>query len=150
MVLTAALGGFLLVTVWARRPFLYEAARTVFDEDKQRTWQRNWDDHPSFRRRTCSTRPASTRWSAWPARPPRRRPPPGSGSTHCPGLVDTPALAPHRRALRDRGLRLADPDAVAAAVEAVLAGPGTGQVWAVQAGQLAAVVPATEVPLAAG
>ncbi|MEV5716512.1 SDR family NAD(P)-dependent oxidoreductase [Amycolatopsis mediterranei] len=67
----------------------------------------------------------------------------------CPGLVDTPALAPHRRALRDRGLRLADPDAVAAAVEAVLADPGTGQVWTVQAGQPAAVVPATEVPLAA-
>ena len=51
-----ALGVFLLVTVWARRPFLYEAARTVFDEDKQRTWCRNWDDHPPFRRllRLCS------------------------------------------------------------------------------------------------
>jgi NAD(P)-dependent dehydrogenase (short-subunit alcohol dehydrogenase family) len=67
----------------------------------------------------------------------------------CPGLVDTPALAPHRRALREHGLRLADPDAVAAAVETVLAGPGTGQVWAVQAGQPAALVPAPEVPLAA-
>ncbi|MEV6448010.1 VC0807 family protein [Amycolatopsis sp. NPDC051716] len=56
VVLMAALGGFLLVTVWARRPFLYEAARTVFDEDKQRTWCRNWDDHPPFRRllRLCS------------------------------------------------------------------------------------------------
>ena len=56
VVLMAALGGFLLVTVWARRPFRYEAARTVFDEDKQRTWQRNWDDHPPFRRllRLCS------------------------------------------------------------------------------------------------
>ncbi|WP_233225833.1 VC0807 family protein [Amycolatopsis sp. CA-126428] len=56
VVLMAALGGFLLVTVWARRPFLYEAARTVFDEDKQRTWRRNWDDHPPFRRllRLCS------------------------------------------------------------------------------------------------
>jgi hypothetical protein len=51
-----ALGVFLLVTVSARRPFLYEAARTVFDEDKQRTWCRNWDDHPPFRRllRLCS------------------------------------------------------------------------------------------------
>ncbi|MEV5716511.1 VC0807 family protein [Amycolatopsis mediterranei] len=56
VVLMAALGGFLLVTVWARRPFLYEAARTVFDQDKQRTWDRNWDDHPPFRRllRLCS------------------------------------------------------------------------------------------------
>ncbi len=56
VVLMAALGGFLLVTVWARRPFLYEVARTVFDEDKQRTWCRNWDDHPPFRRllRLCS------------------------------------------------------------------------------------------------
>lgn len=67
----------------------------------------------------------------------------------CPGLVDTPALAPHRQALRDRGLQLAHPDEVAAAVETVLAGPETGQVWAVQAGQPAAVVPATEIPLAA-
>ncbi|MEU4520077.1 VC0807 family protein [Amycolatopsis sp. NPDC024027] len=56
VVLMAALGGFLLVTVWARRPFLYEAARTVLDQDKQRTWCRNWDDHPPFRRllRLCS------------------------------------------------------------------------------------------------
>jgi hypothetical protein len=56
VVLMAALGVFLLITVWARRPFLYEAARAVFDEDKQRTWCRNWDDHPPFRRllRLCS------------------------------------------------------------------------------------------------
>ncbi|EOD66365.1 SDR family NAD(P)-dependent oxidoreductase, partial [Amycolatopsis vancoresmycina] len=67
----------------------------------------------------------------------------------CPGLADTPALAPYRRVLRERGLRLADPGAVAAAVETVLAGPGTGQVWTVQAGQPATVVPAPEVALAA-
>ncbi|WP_103352709.1 SDR family oxidoreductase [Amycolatopsis sp. CA-128772] len=67
----------------------------------------------------------------------------------CPGLTDTPVLAPHRQALRDRGLRLAHPGEVAAAVETVLAGPGTGQVWTVQAGQPAAVVPAPEIPLAA-
>ncbi|WP_233223757.1 VC0807 family protein [Amycolatopsis sp. CA-128772] len=56
VVLMAALGVFLLVTMWARRPFLYEVARTVFDQDKQRTWQRNWDEHPPFRRllRLCS------------------------------------------------------------------------------------------------
>ena len=67
----------------------------------------------------------------------------------CPGLVDTPALVPHRQALRGHGLRLADPEAVAAAIETVLADPATGQVWAVQAGQPAAVVAASEVPLAA-
>ncbi len=56
VVLMAALGVFLLITVWARRPFLYEAARTVLDQDKQRTWSRNWDEHPPFRRllRLCS------------------------------------------------------------------------------------------------
>jgi len=56
VVLMAALGVFLLVTVWARRPFLYEATRTVLDRDKQHTWCRNWDDHPPFRRllRLCS------------------------------------------------------------------------------------------------
>ncbi|MEV6831072.1 VC0807 family protein [Amycolatopsis sp. NPDC051102] len=56
VVLMGALGVFLLVTVWARRPFLYEAAKTVLDRDKQRTWGRNWDEHPPFRRllRLCS------------------------------------------------------------------------------------------------
>ncbi|MEV4052873.1 SDR family oxidoreductase [Amycolatopsis sp. NPDC049688] len=67
----------------------------------------------------------------------------------CPGLVDTPALALHRRALREHRLQLADPDAVAAAVETVLAGPGTGQVWATQAGRPLTLVPAPEVALAA-
>ncbi len=68
----------------------------------------------------------------------------------CPGLVDTPALARHRQALRDHGLSLADPGAIAEAAETVLAGPGTGQVWTVQTGQPAAVVPPPEVPLTAG
>ena len=56
VVLMAALGVFLLITVWARRPFLYEATMTVLDQDKQHTWRRNWDDHPPFRRllRLCS------------------------------------------------------------------------------------------------
>jgi len=68
----------------------------------------------------------------------------------CPGLVDTPALAVHRRALRAHGLRLADPGAIAAAVETVLADPGTGRVWTVQDGQPAAPVPPPEVRLASG
>ncbi|WP_020638131.1 VC0807 family protein [Amycolatopsis balhimycina] len=56
VVLMAALGVFLLLSVRARRPFLYEAAMTVLDQDKQRTWRRNWDEHPPFRRlvRLCS------------------------------------------------------------------------------------------------
>ncbi|MFF9480538.1 SDR family NAD(P)-dependent oxidoreductase [Streptomyces sp. NPDC014733] len=52
----------------------------------------------------------------------------------CPGLVDTPAVAPFRAALLARGLLLATPDEVAAAVETVLADPGTGRIWTVQAG----------------
>lgn len=48
-VLTVALGFFLLATLFFRRPFLYEAARVVFDEEKQRVWERNWDDFPPFR-----------------------------------------------------------------------------------------------------
>ncbi|MGW4401854.1 VC0807 family protein [Amycolatopsis nivea] len=48
-VLTVALGFFLLATLFFRRPFLYEAARVVFDEDKQRAWRRSWDDFPPFR-----------------------------------------------------------------------------------------------------
>jgi len=56
VVLMAAFGVFLLLSVRARRPFLYAAAMTVFDQDKQETWRRNWDDHPPFRRllRLCS------------------------------------------------------------------------------------------------
>ncbi|MEO6084209.1 MAG: VC0807 family protein [Umezawaea sp.] len=55
-VMMAAFGVFLLVSVRARRPFIYSAATVVFDEGKQRTWSRNWDDHPPFRRllRLCS------------------------------------------------------------------------------------------------
>ncbi|MEQ0563544.1 VC0807 family protein [Amycolatopsis sp. NEAU-NG30] len=55
-VMMLALGVFLLVSVGAGRPFLYAAMDAVLDEDKQRTWRRNWDDHPPFRRllRLCS------------------------------------------------------------------------------------------------
>ncbi|HZE41025.1 MAG TPA: VC0807 family protein [Stackebrandtia sp.] len=53
---TAALGGWMLVTLLARRPFLYEAARVVFDEDKRQIWERDWEQYPPFRRllRICT------------------------------------------------------------------------------------------------
>ena len=52
----AALGGWMLCTVPARRPFLYEVARLVFDEDRQATWRDNWERYPAFRSllRTCT------------------------------------------------------------------------------------------------
>ncbi|MGI5131633.1 SDR family NAD(P)-dependent oxidoreductase [Pseudonocardia sp. CA-107938] len=59
----------------------------------------------------------------------------------CPGLVDTPALAPHKAVLQQHGVPLAHPDEVAVAVETVLADCRTGQMWTVQAGQLPARVP---------
>ncbi|MFG2140854.1 VC0807 family protein [Streptomyces sp. NPDC048650] len=46
----AALGGWMLITLLSRRPFLYEAARVVLDEDRRRTWRLNWERHPPFRR----------------------------------------------------------------------------------------------------
>lgn len=46
----AALGVWMLLTLFARRPFLYEAARVVFTEDRQRVWARNWDRYPPLRR----------------------------------------------------------------------------------------------------
>ncbi|GAA2666527.1 SDR family oxidoreductase [Streptomyces lunalinharesii] len=69
-------------------------------------------------------------------------------NTVCPGLVDTPALAPVRPALRARGLLLADPDEVAAAIGTVLDDDRTGRVWTVQAGRPAAPVDEPTVPLA--
>jgi hypothetical protein len=45
----AAMGVGMLLTLFARRPFLYEAARIVFDEDKQQTWAQNWERFPPFR-----------------------------------------------------------------------------------------------------
>jgi hypothetical protein len=46
----AALGVWMLLTLLARRPFLYEATRVVLDEAGQRTWEGNWERHPAFRR----------------------------------------------------------------------------------------------------
>jgi hypothetical protein len=47
--LMGALGLFLLGTLLSRRPFLYEAARVVFDEDRQAVWAENWAKFPQFR-----------------------------------------------------------------------------------------------------
>ncbi|GAA3525398.1 SDR family oxidoreductase [Amycolatopsis ultiminotia] len=66
----------------------------------------------------------------------------------CPGLVDTPLLAGLRRSLLDHGLRLADPDEIATAAETVLADPGSGRAWLVQAGRPAEPVPPPDIPLA--
>lgn len=46
----AALGVWMLCTLLSRRPFLYEAARVVFDESKQRDWELNWEHCAPFRR----------------------------------------------------------------------------------------------------
>jgi len=66
----------------------------------------------------------------------------------CPGLVDTPALAPLVPALRAHGLRLAAPAEVADAAETVLAGGRTGLAWTVSAGEPARPVdpPALTLP----
>jgi hypothetical protein len=45
---TLALGVFLLASLRGPRPFLFDAANVVFDDDKQRTWARNWDRFPQF------------------------------------------------------------------------------------------------------
>ncbi|MEO6084210.1 MAG: SDR family oxidoreductase [Umezawaea sp.] len=68
----------------------------------------------------------------------------------CPGLVDTPALAAHRRTLLEHNLRLAAPGEIATAVETVLADSRTGQAWTVQSGQPAAPVAYHDIPLAVG
>lgn len=50
-VLMGALGAFLVVSLRGhRRPFLYEAARVVFTEDKQYAWAQSWDRYPAFQR----------------------------------------------------------------------------------------------------
>jgi NAD(P)-dependent dehydrogenase (short-subunit alcohol dehydrogenase family) len=53
----------------------------------------------------------------------------------CPGLTDTALIASFRPRLVEAGLALAEPDEVAAAVETVLDGQGTGEAWIVQSGQ---------------
>ncbi|MFG2140855.1 SDR family NAD(P)-dependent oxidoreductase [Streptomyces sp. NPDC048650] len=68
----------------------------------------------------------------------------------CPGLVDTPVLAPWRTTLHSHGLRLAAPEEVAVAVETILADRHTGRTWVVQAGRPAAPIDAPDIPLAVG
>jgi hypothetical protein len=52
----AAMGVWMLLTLFARRPFLYEAARVVFDEAKQQAWAQSWERFPPFQQllRICS------------------------------------------------------------------------------------------------
>ncbi|MFI7611556.1 SDR family NAD(P)-dependent oxidoreductase [Nonomuraea terrae] len=66
----------------------------------------------------------------------------------CPGLTDTPIIAPFRHALADAGLPIAAPDEMAEAVEHILADGRTGQAWVAQAGQAAAPVAYPVVTLA--
>jgi NAD(P)-dependent dehydrogenase (short-subunit alcohol dehydrogenase family) len=66
----------------------------------------------------------------------------------CPGLVDSPAVASVRSALREHGLRLAHPDEVAAGIETILAGDGTGQAWVIQADQPLELIEPPDIPLA--
>lgn len=66
----------------------------------------------------------------------------------CPGLVDTPAVAAFRPLLDKTGLRIADPDEAAVAVETILADGRTGASWLVQAGCPATPLPDPEIPLA--
>jgi NAD(P)-dependent dehydrogenase (short-subunit alcohol dehydrogenase family) len=66
----------------------------------------------------------------------------------CPGLVDMPAVAAFRPLLDKAGLRIADPDEAAVAVETILADGRTGASWLVQAGCPATPLPAPELPLA--
>ncbi|MFI9384600.1 SDR family NAD(P)-dependent oxidoreductase [Kutzneria sp. NPDC052558] len=56
-------------------------------------------------------------------------------NTVCPGFIDTPIIAEARDFLLEHGMALADPDEVAAAVEQVVRGGETNQVWEVQAGR---------------
>ncbi|MCA2226590.1 SDR family NAD(P)-dependent oxidoreductase [Nonomuraea aurantiaca] len=53
----------------------------------------------------------------------------------CPGLVDTPLLAPFRELLTEAGHTFASPDEAADAVEAILADGRTGQAWVVLNGR---------------
>lgn len=46
---TAAMGLWILITLLARRPFLYDATRIFLDDDKQSIWAWNWELFPQFR-----------------------------------------------------------------------------------------------------
>lgn len=66
----------------------------------------------------------------------------------CPGLVDTPLVAPFRSALVDAGLALAAPADAATAVRSILTSGRSGEAWVFQHGQEAVPVPDPELPLA--
>jgi NAD(P)-dependent dehydrogenase (short-subunit alcohol dehydrogenase family) len=53
----------------------------------------------------------------------------------CPGIVDTPMIAPLRDRLVGSGFPLLRPEDVAGAVAAALASDGTGEAWVVQPGR---------------
>jgi NAD(P)-dependent dehydrogenase (short-subunit alcohol dehydrogenase family) len=53
----------------------------------------------------------------------------------CPGIVDTPMVAPQRESLQAAGFPLLRPEDVAEAVVAALASEGTGEAWIVQPGR---------------
>jgi NAD(P)-dependent dehydrogenase (short-subunit alcohol dehydrogenase family) len=56
-------------------------------------------------------------------------------SAVCPGIVDTPMVAPQRDGLLAAGFPLLRPENVADAVVAALASEGTGEAWIVQPGR---------------
>ncbi|MCX2731176.1 hypothetical protein OOZ19_13065 [Saccharopolyspora sp. NFXS83] len=47
---TAALGLWLLATLFLRRPFLYEGTRLVSDADQRETWEASWERSAPLRR----------------------------------------------------------------------------------------------------
>ena len=53
----------------------------------------------------------------------------------CPGFIDTPLIGEIRDEVTKRGYAVADPDVVAQAVEAIVAGGETGQAWIAQGGR---------------
>ena len=61
----------------------------------------------------------------------------------CPGLTDTPLTAPMREFILRTGRLSAPLDLVVDAVEKILAGGGTGQVWMAEAGQPIAQAPSS-------
>ncbi|MEU8001749.1 SDR family NAD(P)-dependent oxidoreductase [Catellatospora sp. NPDC049111] len=65
----------------------------------------------------------------------------------CPGLVDTPMIAARQEAIRAAGVPVADPALVADALEAVLAGRGTGEAWLVMADRDVAPFPFPDLPV---
>ncbi|PRY02278.1 SDR family NAD(P)-dependent oxidoreductase [Allonocardiopsis opalescens] len=66
----------------------------------------------------------------------------------CPGVTDTPLISAFRAELLGAGILAAEPDEIAACVEAVLESEGTGEAWVVQAGRPGTRVPRPDLPVA--